>query len=186
MNMLYKFGLMALVFSFLAAAPVFAEEQDSLAKPRHTVYVIAIQDMVSPASDRRLQKGLESAQEQDADAVILDLNTYGGMVESADSMRQRLLNFPKPVWAFVNPNAASAGALISIACDSIYMAPSSSIGAATVVMGESGEAAPDKYQSYMRGLMRATAETNGRNPKIAEKMVDQNLDLPGISPEGPK
>jgi membrane-bound serine protease (ClpP class) len=67
--------------------------------------------------------------------------------------------------------AASAGALISIACDSIYMKTGSSIGAATVV-DQSGKVMPDKYQSFMRGMMRSTAQASGRDPKIAESMTD--------------
>jgi len=73
--------------------------------------------------------------------------------------------------------------LISIACDSIYMSPGASIGAATVV-NEAGEKAPDKYQSYMRGIMRSTAEENGRDPRIAEGMVDESFAIEGIKKEG--
>ena len=74
----------------------------------------------------------------------------------ADSMRTAILNSSLPVYVFIDNNAASAGALIAIACDSIFMRNSASIGAATVVEGATGAAAPDKYQSYMRGIMRAT------------------------------
>src|SRR5690606_33842738 len=83
----------------------------------------------------------------------------------------------------INSDAASAGALISIACDSIYMAPGATIGAATVVDGQ-GQKAPDKYQSYMRSIMRATAEENGRDPKIAEGMVDEALVIEGVKQAG--
>jgi membrane-bound serine protease (ClpP class) len=89
----------------------------------------------------------------------------------------------KPLWVFINSDAASAGALISIACDSIYMSPGASIGAATVVDG-SGERAPDKYQSYMRSIMRSTAEENNRNPVIAEGMVDENVELDSVKKIG--
>jgi membrane-bound serine protease (ClpP class) len=115
--------------------------------------------------------GLEKAREAHADYVILDLDTYGGAVNAADSIRSAILRYEKPVVAFVNMQAASAGALISIACDSIYMKTGSSIGAATVV-SQTGEVMPDKYQSFMRGMMRATAEATGRDPKIAESMTD--------------
>jgi membrane-bound serine protease (ClpP class) len=73
--------------------------------------------------------------------------------------------------------------LISIACDSIYMARGSSIGAATVVIGD-GTAAPDKYQSYMRSTMRTTAEVTGRDPAIAEAMVDQDIEIEGVTKAG--
>ena len=89
-----------------------------------------------------------------------------------------------PTVAFIDKNAASAGALISYASDRIIMVPGASIGAATVVEGNTGEAAPDKYQSYMRGLMRATAEANGRDPQIAESMVDETLEVRGVSEAG--
>ena len=115
--------------------------------------------------------GLEKASEAGADYVMLDLNTYGGAVNAADSIRTAILRYEKPVIVYVNMQAASAGALISIACDSIYMRTGSSIGAATVV-DQSGGVMPDKYQSFMRGMMRSTAQATGRDPHIAESMVD--------------
>jgi membrane-bound serine protease (ClpP class) len=102
---------------------------------------------------------------------MIDLDTYGGAVDAADSIRSAILRYDKPVVAYVNMQAASAGALISIACDSIYMKTGSSIGAATVV-DQSGNVMPDKYQSFMRGMMRSTAQATGRDPKIAESMTD--------------
>ena len=124
------------------------------------------------------------------------MNTYGGAVLEADSMRTAILNSTIPVHVFIDVNAASAGALIAIACDSIFMRSSSSIGAATVVEGGTGAEAPDKYQSYMRGIMRATAESHGkittiengdtisnwrRDPAIAEAMVDERVVIPGYA-----
>ncbi|MBE0641051.1 MAG: nodulation protein NfeD, partial [Bacteroidales bacterium] len=88
-----------------------------------------------------------------------------------------------PFWVFIDNNAASAGALISIACDSIYMREGASIGAATVV-NQTGEALPDKYQSYMRAMMRATAEAKGRDPDIAQAMVDPRIAIPGVIDSG--
>jgi membrane-bound serine protease (ClpP class) len=109
------------------------------------------------------------------------MNTYGGSVTEADSMRTAILNFQLPVYVFIDNNAASAGALISIACDSIFMRSAASIGAATVVSGQDGSKAPDKYQSYMRGMMRATAESHGRDTKVAEAMVDEKIVIPGFA-----
>lgn len=148
------------------------------------VYVLDLRDEVHSSMARYVNRGFEAAQQAGAKAIIVHLDTYGGRVDFADSIRSRILKSPIPTVAYVDRNAASAGALIALACDSIFMAPASSMGAATVVDGHTGEAAPDKYQSYWRGVMRATAEANGRDPKIAEKMVDQKLDLPGISPAG--
>ena len=135
------------------------------------MYHIRIESDIDRQSRRYLEKGLEKAAEAKADFIILDLDTYGGAVDAADKMRTSLLRSEIPVAAYVNPQAASAGALISIACDSIYMRTGSSIGAATVV-DQTGRVMPDKYQSFMRGMMRSTAEARGRDPLVAEAMVD--------------
>ena len=133
-------------------------------------YVIEITEEISASSVRRLSKGLKESIDMDSDWVIIHMNTYGGAVDAADSMRSAILYHPIPIAVFINNQAASAGALISIACDSIYMRKGASIGAATVV-NQSGEPMPDKYQAFMRSMMRATAEVTGRDPKIAEAMV---------------
>ncbi len=145
------------------------------------VYTFKIDADIDPAMNRRVQLALEEAKKNEAGLIIIEMDTYGGAVTDADEIRTRLLESEIPVYVFINKDAASAGALISIACDSIYMAPGSSIGAATVVNGVDGAAAPDKYQSYMRSMMRSTAEANGRNPQIAEAMVDEKIVVEGIS-----
>jgi len=142
-----------------------------------------IGDAIDPRTNRYSELALERAEEIQADYVILELDTYGGALTDADEIRTRVLEYKRPIYAFINRDAASAGALISIACDSIYMAEGSSIGAATVVNQE-GAAAPDKYQSYMRSIMRSTAEANGRNPRLAEAMVDEDIDIDSIATEG--
>ncbi|GAB4237143.1 MAG: NfeD family protein [Ekhidna sp.] len=144
---------------------------------------LVIDDVIDPRTNRYSELGLEKAREIEADYVILELDTYGGALNDADDIRTRILNFDKPIYAFINKDAASAGALISIACDSIYMAKGSSIGAATVVT-QDGAAAPDKYQSYMRSIMRSTAEAKGRDPRMAEAMVDEDINLDSIATEG--
>lgn len=134
------------------------------------VMVLKIREEIDPRMAHYVELGLKAASEQKADYILIDMDTYGGALTDADKIRTLLLDYQKPVYVYINKNAASAGALISIACDSIYMAGGSNIGSATVVDGE-GKPAPDKYQSYMRSMMRATAETNKRNPDIAASMV---------------
>jgi len=142
-----------------------------------------IRDVIDPRMNRYVELALAEAQELDVDLVIVDMDTPGGALNDADDISSAILEFEKPIYVFINNDAASAGALISIACDSIYMATGARIGAATVVI-QDGTAAPDKYQSYMRSIMRSTAEANGRDPKIAEAMVDQDLEVPGVSEVG--
>lgn len=168
------FPLLTLLFALV----LIAQEKE---KP--LVLHLKINDVIDPRTNRYSELGLEKAIELDADYVILELDTYGGALNDADDIRTRILNFDRPIYTYINKDAASAGALISIACDSIYMAKGSSIGAATVVT-QDGAAAPDKYQSYMRSIMRSTAEAKGRNPRMAEAMVDEDIDLDSIATEG--
>ena len=156
-----------IVSFFILLMAVTMSATDSLT----VFYRIRLDQDIDQSAQRLVTLGLEKAVEQEADYVLLDLNTYGGALNAADSIRSALLRFDKPVVAYVNMQAASAGALISIACDSIYMKTGSSIGAATVV-DQSGKVMPDKYQSFMRGMMRATAQANGRDPHVAESMTD--------------
>ncbi len=155
----------------------------SHAQDKKVVFQFKIQEEIGPAAWRTTQKAVDEAERLKADYILIHMNTYGGMVDAADSIRTKLLNAKPIVIVFIDNNAASAGALISIACDSIYMRKSASIGAATVV-NQTGEVVPDKYQSYMRATMRATAESTGRDPKIAEAMVDPAVYIEGIIDSG--
>ncbi|HLT79438.1 MAG TPA: NfeD family protein [Cyclobacteriaceae bacterium] len=147
------------------------------------VMVMEIKENIDPRMKRYVDLAISHANSTEADIVIIEMDTYGGVLTDAKEIVDAIMRFEKPIWVFINADAASAGALISIACDSIYMAPGATIGAATVVES-TGQKAPDKYQSYMRSIMRSTAEEKGRDPRIAEGMVDEQLDLDSISPPG--
>lgn len=155
---------------------------------------VKIFEEIGSTSWIHLKKGVEEACAKKVDGIFIHMNTYGGLVNYADSMRTLIINCEIPVYVFIDNNAASAGALISIACDSIYMREGGNIGAATVV-NDNGEKMPDKYQSYMRSTIRSTAESHGkvkvvvngdtvekwrRDPLIAEAMVDERVVVPGI------
>ncbi|TVR80995.1 MAG: nodulation protein NfeD [Chitinophagaceae bacterium] len=147
------------------------------------VYFFELNEDIMPAAERRVTRALAEAEEKNADIVLMRVNTYGGMVNVADSIRTMMLNARPTTVAWIKNNAASAGALISIACDSIYMSRGSNIGAATVV-NQTGEQMPDKYQSYMRSMMRSTAMAKNRDPLIAEAMVDETVEIEGIIDAG--
>ncbi len=145
--------------------------------------VMEIKSDIDPRTSRYVDLALDYATETNPDIIIIEMDTYGGTVHDAKDIVEDLLDYETPIYVFIDKDAASAGALISIACDSIYMARGSSIGAATVVIGD-GTAAPDKYQSYMRSTMRATAEETGRDPAIAEAMVDEDIEIEGVTKAG--
>lgn len=183
-------GIVILLFTALL---LVAQEKNT-----KLVYKLNIKQEITKATWRQTLQAFEAADSLKADVFLIHMNTYGGTVLDADSIRTRILQSKIPVYIFIDNNAASAGALISLACDSIYMRPGSSMGAATVV-NQTGAAMPDKYQSYMRSTMRSTAEAHGkdtiitandtvykwrRDPLIAEAMVDQRVYIEGISDTG--
>ena len=147
------------------------------------IYTFDMKQEIGPAAWRVTQRAFAEAVNRQADVVLIRMNTYGGMVDYADSIRTKVLESKIPTIVFIDNNAASAGALIAIASDKIYMRKGASIGAASVVNPQ-GEVLPEKYQSYMRGLMRATAEVKNRDPRIAEAFVDPNVEIPDINPKG--
>lgn len=147
------------------------------------IYQFDIKEPIAPPIWRGTQKAMREAHDMEKDLILIRMNTYGGTLEAADSIRTRILQSEIPVFVFIDNNAASAGALISIACDSIYMSPGANIGAATVV-DQTGAALPDKYQSYMRSMMRSTAEARGRDPNIAQAMVDPRIVIENVTDTG--
>ncbi len=147
------------------------------------VYKFPIRENIAPPVVRTAEKALEEADSLGADFILIHMDTYGGMVDAADRLRTMVIQSPIPVIVFIDINAASAGALISIAADRIYMRPGANIGAATVV-DQTGEEAPDKYQSYMRSMMRSTAEAKNRDPNIAQAMVDPFIEIEGVIEAG--
>jgi len=195
--------LIALIISVFALfTEAFAQDSVQTKKDsvntQKLVYKFNIKENIAPAIWRQTKQAFAEANSLNADLFLIQMNTYGGTVVDADSIRTRILNSKIPVVVFIDNNAASAGALISIACDRIYMRSGGSIGAATVV-NQTGEKMPDKYQSYMRSTMRATAESHGkdniingqdttikwkRDPLIAEGMVDERVYIPGIKDTG--
>ncbi len=208
-SLTWKIGLSLLVLQFLTAGQLSSDSipvKDTILQAPQVagtpdgklVYIFEIRKEIAKPVWRIVQKAFEEATQLKADYILIHLNTYGGMVNIADSIRTRILNSSIPVLVFIDNQAISAGALISIAADSIYMRPGGSIGASTVV-SQTGEVVPDKYQSFMRSTMRATAETHGkrrvitngdttyvwhRDPKIAEAMVDPLLKVEGIVDSG--
>ncbi len=127
------------------------------------------------------------AEVKENDVVILQMKTFGGRIDSAVQIRDRLLKSKAPTVVFIDQRAISAGALIALACDTILMTSNASIGAATPVQidGEGKvSASEEKVVSYMRAEMRGTAEAKGRRGDLAEAMVDADVEIPGIDVKG--
>jgi len=155
---------------------------------RPVVYVVPIAGIIDLGLAPFVQRTLNEAADADAAAVILEINTFGGRVDAAVLIRDALLQARVRTVAFINKRAISAGALISLAAETIAMADGGTIGAATpVTLGEPGapaQPAAEKTVSYLRKEFRATAEARKRPPLLAEAMVDADVDIPGVIDKG--
>ncbi len=172
-------GILLVAIALLT--PLFAQPglaQGGAGASSELVVVIPIRGTIEPGVGHFLERSLDEAESRGATAVILDINTPGGRLDTVLEMRDAILDSPLRTIAFVNREAFSAGALITIASEEIWIAPGGVFGAATPVLGS--ETADAKTISAVRSTFRATAETRGRDPKIAEAMVDLVVAIPGL------
>lgn len=148
------------------------------------VYVVPITGTIDLGLAPYLSRVLNQAADNGASAVLLQIDTPGGRLDAVLQMRDALLDSEVRTIAFVDRTAFSAGALIAIASDEIYMAPGAVMGAATPVDGGTGDAADEKIISAVRTTFKATAEARGRDPLVAEAMVDPAVSIDGLVERG--
>ena len=153
---------------------------------RPVVYVAQVEGTIDLGLAPFIERVLKEAQDNNAAAVVLQINTFGGRVDAAVQIRDALLKSPIQSIAFIDTRAISAGALISLAANAIVMAPGGTIGAATPVQSTGTETQPtsEKTVSYMRKEFSATAESRGRDKLVAEAMVDSDVSIPGVTARG--
>ncbi len=164
-----------IIVSLFAVSTILAQDK--------IVYLIDIKEEINQSVSSYIDQSLRDAGVAGADAVILEINTFGGWLDAGVEVRDNILNSEIQTIAFINMRAISAGALISLAADKIIMAPGATIGAATPV-NFLGEKASEKVISYWRAEMRATAEKNKRPVQIADAMVDEAVEIPGLIEKG--
>ncbi len=147
------------------------------------VYVVPIQNTIDLGIPAFVNRAIDAAENNNAALMIFEVNTFGGRVDAATQIKDAISSTDIPTVAFINKRAISAGSLISLSCDKIYMTPGATIGATSVV-DMSGEKQSEKAQSYMREEMGATAESSGKNVTIARAMVDEELSFEYLVVEG--
>jgi membrane-bound serine protease (ClpP class) len=162
----------------LHAGPTSAQDGEG------AVYVVPITGTIDLGLAPYLDRVLGEAEEDDAAAVLLEVDTPGGRLDAVLQMKDALLGADVRTIAFVDRSAFSAGALITIACETIYMAPGAALGAATPVDGGTGDTASEKVVSAVRKTFKATAEARGREPQVAEAMVDPDVEIDGLIERG--
>ena len=155
----------------------------STALGQETVFRVPVTGVVELGLAPFIERGIREAEAAGAEAIVLDIDTPGGRIDAAERIADAIADARVPVYAFVNRRAFSAGALIALATQGIYMRPGSVIGAVTPVDG-SGTKASEKIVSAMRSEMRALAEARGLDPAVAEAMVDESLAIPDVVESG--
>ncbi len=168
-------GLFALT-CFIALSPSHARE----VVHKDDVVVVPLPGEVAPSLLAFLRRAVKTAESNEASAIIFDMNTYGGRLDAAADIVNALNQTKIPTYTFINTNAGSAGALIAIATQHIYMAPVSAIGAAAPIL-PTGEDLPatarEKTISYWSALIRSSAIKNGHNPDIAEAFMNKDKEV---------
>jgi membrane-bound serine protease (ClpP class) len=144
------------------------------------VFVIPVKGEISKAQFFFLRRGLKEAEADKADAVILDMDTYGGELDAATKMLEALFGTTIPTITYIDSNAGSAGALVALSTRRIFMAPVSAIGAAAPVTS-TGQDLPstmeDKVVSYFSGYFRSAADKNGYDPDIAQAFISKDTEV---------
>ena len=138
------------------------------------IYKVPIEGTIDLGLPPFIKRVISKAEAENAAAVIFEINTFGGRVDAATQIKDAILSSKVPTIAFINRRAISAGALISLSCEKIYMTEGGLLGAATAV-DMSGKKGSEKVISFMREEMASTAEKRGRNTEIARGMVDEEL-----------
>ncbi|HJM70369.1 MAG TPA: NfeD family protein [Candidatus Marinimicrobia bacterium] len=161
--------ILSLFISFLPAEPI--------------VYRVPIQGTIDLGLPPFIERTIKAAEEDNAAAIIFDIDTFGGRVDAATQIKDAILASEVLTVAFINRRAISAGALISLSCEKIYMTGGGTIGAATAVDMQ-GQKASEKVISYMREEMASTAEKRDRNTDIATGMVDEELSFTHLVIDG--
>ena len=140
------------------------------------VYRVPIEGTIDLGLPPFIKRMIDKAESENATAIIFDINTFGGRVDAATQIKDAILGSDITTIAFINRRAISAGALISLSCEKVYMTGGGLIGAATAV-DMSGKKGSEKVISFMREEMASTAEKRGRNKEIARGMVDEELNF---------
>jgi membrane-bound serine protease (ClpP class) len=173
-------GALLLLAGLAASVAPASHAQDTV----NPVVVVQVRGEIDLGLAPYLARVLAEAEHEQARAVILEIDTPGGRLDAVLQMRHAIVGSPVRTIAFVDRNAFSAGALLAIAATELYMAPAAVVGAATPVLRGSGEAADEKTISAVRTTFKSTAELRGRDPRVAEAMVDPAVEVPGLVGRG--
>ena len=178
-----RYFRLCLWFALIAVGLLLLAPDSGISSGSGNVVVIEIEGTIDPGTRAYVKYALQEAENIAAHAVIMELDTLGGFIDSAEAIRSLLDEYANPVYAFVNTNAISAGAYLALVADAIYMAPGSSIGAAELRFFGTGEV-DEKTTSVWENRMVSMAERRDRDPAIASAMVRDDIEIDGLVDRG--
>lgn len=147
-------------------------------KTQTEVYVIPIEGEINKASYGFIKQNIDKAYSEGADAIIFEIDTYGGLIDQAESIKNLIIASPIPTISYVNNKAESAGVLITISSENVVMSKTATIGSAETIPNT------EKILSMWRSLLRDVAQFRGRNYEIIEGMADKDIQIDGITEKG--
>lgn len=174
MKRLYRYVLLLICFGLISIS--------AAAAPVGSVYVIPIADTIDPGLAAFVERSYEEAEAAKASRVILEIDTYGGRIDAAIRINERIMASPLPTVSFVSKKAVSAGALIALSGEKIAMAPGTTMGAAEPRIGN--EKADEKVVSLWANKLAGAAEAHGRDDRVAAAMADADIEIPGLVEKG--
>lgn len=142
------------------------------------VYVIPIEGEINKATYNFVKNTMDDIDIESTDAIIFDIDTYGGLIDQAINIKDLIINSPIPTISYVNNKAVSAGVLITIASDNVVMSNSATVGSAET------DPNTEKTLSMWRGVLRDTAQASGRDSLVIESMADKDIEIDGVIESG--
>lgn len=167
-----RIGIIILMLILLTTSTI------AFGESKGNVYVIPIEGEINKATYSFVKESMEGIDPNTTDAIIFDIDTYGGLIDQAINIKDLIVSSPVPTISYINNKAVSAGVLISIAADDVVMTSSATIGSAETIPNE------EKVLSMWRGVLRDTAQLKGKDARIIEAMADKDIEIEGIIEKG--
>lgn len=157
---------------------IFAASSISIGEAKGNTYVIPIEGEINKATYKFVRDAMADIDPNTTDAIIFDIDTYGGLIDQAINIKDLILSSPVPTISYVNNKAVSAGVLMTIASEKVAMSTSATIGSAETIPNE------EKILSMWRGVLRDTAQIRDRDSEIIQSMADKDIEIDGIIAKG--
>ncbi|MDI3540626.1 MAG: hypothetical protein PWP66_164 [Thermosediminibacterales bacterium] len=178
MKKIFTIIVTAVIILVIFVVGSVAEAEKTIKTLSGDIYVIPVKGVVDPGLARFIERSIREANTERASAIVFEINTPGGLIDAAIDISEMIMETQIPTIALVNGEATSAGVLITISCDKVFMIPGSTIGAAEPRPKE------EKVISYWTSKLRSAAERTGRDPDLVAAMADADIEIPDLIQKG--